>query len=146
MTRTKKLSIINFAIYLAIFITDIILVGMVKDSMLGALDALFGGDFAIGNVASAAVMILALLMLIICGIASVINMVLKILQASFDKWGFSVASVVIDSLMVLWTGIVSVSYLSGTAMNIGAVSLALFLAAVFALTLECVVITKRKDT
>lgn len=146
MTRTKKLSIINLVIYIAIFMADVILVGMVKDSMLGALDGLFGGEFTIGEVASAVVMILAMVMLIICGIASVINMVLKILQASFDKWGFSVASVVIDSLMVLWCGIVSVSYLSGTAVNIGAVSLGLFLAAIFALTLECVVITKRKDT
>ncbi len=146
MTKTKKLSVINLAVYLAIFITDVILVGMVKDKMLGALNGIFGGDFAVGNVVSAAVMILAMLMLIICGIASVINMVLKILQASFDKWGFSVASVVINSLMVLWCGIVSVSYLSGTAASIGAVSLGLFLASVFALTLECVIITKRKDT
>ena len=90
-------------------------------------------------------MILGMLMLIISGIASVINVMLKILQISFDKWGFSVASVVIDAMVVLWTGIVGISYLSGTSLVIGFICLGLFLAAIAALSLECVIITKRKE-
>lgn len=146
MTRNKRFSIINLVVYLAIFITDVFLMGMVKDTMAGTLGDLFGGgSVEFGSVASAALMLLAMLMLIISGVASVINIVLKILQISFDKWGFSVASVVIDALVVLWTGIVSVSYLSGISAAIGFTCLALFLMAIFALSLECVVITKRKE-
>lgn len=146
MTRNKRFSIINLVVYLAIFITDVILMGVVKDTMAGTLGDLFaGGDVGLGNVASAVLMLLAMLMLIISGIASVINVVLKILQISFDKWGFSVASVVIDALVVLWTGIVSVSYLSGISFEIGITCLALFLMAILTLSLECVIITKRKE-
>lgn len=145
MTRNKKFSIINLVIYLTIFITDVVLMGIVKDNIFGAFGDLFGGaELEIGSLASAVVMVLAMLMLIISGIASVVNVVLKILQISFDKWGFSVASVVIDALVVLWTGIVSISYLSGTSAAIGITCLALFLMATLALVLECVVITKRK--
>ena len=147
MTRNKKLSIVNLVIYLAMFVTDVVLVGIVKNTMMENLGGIFdGAEIGFGNVASAAVMILAMVMLIICGVASVINVVLKILQASFDKWGFSVASVVIGAFVVLWTGIVTVSYLSGTAANIGLICLGLFLASLSALTIECVIITKRKDT
>ena len=146
MTRNKRISIINLVIYLTIFITDMVLVGIVKDTMAGTLEGAFsGGEIVFGDIASAVTMILGMLMLIISGIASVINVMLKILQISFDKWGFSVASLVIDALVVLWTGIVSVSYLSGTSLVIGFICLGLFLAAIAALSLECVIITKRKE-
>ena len=146
MTRNKRISILNLVIYIAMFATDMILVGIVKDVMAGTLgDAFSGGEIVFGNIASAALMILAMLMLVISGLASVINVMLKILQISFGKWGFSVASVVIDALVVLWTGIVSISYLSGTSLEIGFICLGLFLAAISALSLECVVITKRKE-
>ena len=147
MTRNKKISIINLVIYLCIFITDVVLVGLVKGSLADAFRAVFGSsDVYIGSIASAVVMIIAMITLIICGVATVVNVILKILQISFDKWGFSVASVIIDSLMILWTGIVTVSYLSGAASYIGFICLGLLLAEIAALTMECVVISRRKDT
>lgn len=146
MTRNKRISSINIAIYLLFFVTDMLLVGMVKNEMLGAVKDLFSGsEIVFGNIASAAVMTLAMLLLVISGVACVINVVLKILQISFDKWVFSVASLVIDIMIVLWTGIVTVSYLSGTSLVIGFICLGLFLASISALSLECVIITKRKE-
>jgi hypothetical protein len=146
MTRNKKFSIINLIIYLFIFVGDVLLVGIVKDEMGIALEGLFGGAGVVfGDIASAVVMILAMLMLVICGVVSVVNVVLKILQINFDHWGFSVASVVLDVLVAVWTGIVTVSYLSGTTRIIGFICLGLFMAVILVLSLECVVIKKRKD-
>ena len=146
MTRNKKFSIINLIIYLSIFVGDVLLVGIVKDEMGIALEGLFGGAGVVfGDIASAVVMVLAMLMLVICGVVSVVNVVLKILQINFDHWGFSVASVVLDVLVAVWTGIVTVSYLSGTTRIIGFICLGLFMAVILALSLECVVIKKRKD-
>ena len=146
MTRNKRISYINIVIYLLFFVTDMLLVGMVKNEMLGAVkDLLSGCEIVFGNIASAAVMTLAMLLLIISGVACVINVVLKILQISFDKWVFSIALLVIDIMIVLWTGIVTVSYLSGTSLVIGFICLGLFLASISALSLECVIITKRKE-
>lgn len=147
MTKNKRLSVINLVIYLAMFVADVVLVGIVKGNVFDVFGAIFGGsDIGVGDVASAAVMILAMVMLIICGVTTVANVILKILQASFDKWGFSVASVVLDSLTVLWMGIITVSYLSGADAHIGLMSLFLLLLSVVALTLECIVITKRGNT
>ena len=56
----------------------------------------------------------------------IVNIILKVLQISFDKWGFSVPSIVLDSLMVLWTGMVTISYLSGVGGYIAAICAALF--------------------
>ena len=146
MTRNKRNSIINLVIYLSIFVGDVSLVGIVKDEMGIALEGLFGGAGVVfGDVASAVVMVLAMLMLVICGVVSVVNVVLKILQINFDHWGFSVASVVLDVLVAVWTGIVTVSYLSGTTRIIGFICLGLFMAVILALSLECVIIKKRKD-
>lgn len=146
MTRNKKLSVINLIIYLSVFVGDVLLVGIVKDEMGIALEGLFGGAGVVfGDIASAVVMVLAMLMLVICGVVSVVNVVLKILQINFDHWGFSVASVVLDVLVAVWTGIVTVSYLSGTTRIIGFICLGLFMAVILALSLECVVVKKRKD-
>lgn len=146
MTRNKRISSINLAIYLLFFVTDMLLVGMVKDEMLGVFKDLFsGGEIVLGGIASAAVMTLAMILLIISGVTCVVNVVLKILQISFDKWGFSIASLVIDIMIVLWTGIVTVSYLSGTSLVIEFICLGLFLVSISALSLECVIITKRKE-
>ena len=146
MTRNKKFSVINLIIYLSIFVGDVLLVGIVKDEMGIALEELFGGAGVVfGDIASAVVMVLAMLMLVICGVVSVVNVVLKILQINFDHWGFSVASIVLDVLVAVWIGIVTVSYLSGTTRIIGFICLGLFMAIILALSLECVVIKKRKD-
>lgn len=145
MTKNKRFSVINLIIYLAVFVGDVALVGIVKDEMVLALNGAFGdGALVLGNLASSVVMILAMLMLIICGLVSVVNVVLKILQINFDRWGFSVASVVLDVLVAMWTGIVTVSYLSGTTKIIGFVCLGLFLAVILALSIECGIIKTRK--
>lgn len=144
--KNKRFSVINLIVYLLIFIGDVALVGIVKDEMVSTLEGLFGGaGIAIGDVASAVVMVLAMLMLVICGVASVANIILKILQINFGHWGFSIASLVLDVLVAVWTGIVTVSYLSGTTKSIGFICLGLFLAAILALSVECVIIKRRKD-
>ena len=146
MTKNKKLSIVNLVIYLSLFIIDVALVGTVKGNVFEIIGGLFGGgDVGLGEVASAAVMILAMLTLIFCGLVSIVNILLKILQVSFGKWGFSVASVVLDSLVFVGTGIVSIWHLSGISDQIGGACIALFLLTVGALLIECIIITKRKD-
>ena len=147
MTKNKKLSIVNLVIYLLLFIIDVALVGTVKGNVFEIIGSLFsGGDVGLGEVASAAVMILAMLTLILCGLISIVNVLMKILQVSFDKWGFSVASVVLDSLVFIGTGIVSIWHLSGISGQIGGACIALFLLTALALLIECIIITKRKDT
>ena len=146
MTKNKKLSIVNLVIYLLSFIIDVALVGTVKGNVFGIIGSLFGGDIGLGEVASAAVMILAMLTLILCGLISIVNVLMKILQVSFDKWGFSVASVVLDSLVFIGAGIVSIWHLSGISGQIGGACIALFLLTALALLNECIIITKRKDT
>ncbi len=147
MTKNKKLSIVNLVIYVAAFIIDVMLVGTVKGSVFEIIGGFFGGgDVGIGDVASAAVMILAMLTLILCGLVAIVNVLLKILQISFDKWGFSVASVVLNSLVFIGTGIVSIWHLSGISDRIGGACIALFLSSILALLVECMNITKRKDT
>ena len=79
MTRNKRISSINLAIYLLFFVTDMLLIGMVKDEMLGVFKDLFsGGEIILGGIASAAVMSLAMILLIISGVTCVVNVVLKI--------------------------------------------------------------------
>ncbi len=147
MTKNKKLSIVNLVIYLLSFIIDVALVGTVKGNVFEIIGGLFGGgDIGLGEVASAAVMILAMLTLILCGLISIVNVLMKILQVSFDKWGFSVASVVLDSFVFIGAGIVSIWHLSGISGQIGGACIALFLLTALALLLECIIITKRKDT
>jgi hypothetical protein len=147
MTKNKKLSIVNLMIYILSFIINVTLVGTVKGNVVEIIGGLFsGGNIGLGEVASAAVMILAMLTLILCGLVAIVNVLLKILQISFDKWGFSVASVVLDSLVFIGTGIISIWHLSGISDQIGGACIALFLASVLALLLECIIITKKKDT
>lgn len=146
MSRNKKVSFINLVIYLTIFVADVFLMGLVKDDIFSKFGDIFAGaEIAIGDVASAVIMIIAMLMLLLCGILAVINVLLKILQSSFDKWGFSVASLVIDILSSFAIGVVSVYHLSGISLQVGGICLAVFFASILALTLECVIVTKRKE-
>ncbi len=146
MTSNKKLSITNLVIYLAFFVADVFFVGMVKDDVAAFIGGLMdGGELQIGGAVATAMKIVAMLFLILSGIATVVNVILKILQISFDKWGFSVASVVIDSLIVLWTGMVTVSYLSGSSSVIGAMCFLLLALAILGLIFECLCINKRGE-
>lgn len=146
MTSAKKLSVTNLLIYLVFFVADVIFVGMVKDDVASFVGGLIGGgELEIGAAIAAVTKVLAMLFLIISGVVTVVNVILKILQISFDKWGFSVASVVIDSLVVLWTGIVTVSYLSGSSSVIGAMCFLLLALAILGLIFECLCINKRGE-
>ena len=50
MTKNKRFSVINLIIYLAVFVGDVALVGIVKDEMVLALNGAFG-DGALGQIA-----------------------------------------------------------------------------------------------
>ncbi len=136
MSVNRKISIANLAIYLALFAAHVIFIGGVKADIGEIAGDVTGGPNYTGLVVGVW-MILAMLILIVCGTLMIVNIILKALQISFDKWGFSVPSIVLDSLMVLWTGKVAISYLSGAGGYIAVICVVLFIVEVGALILEC---------
>lgn len=142
MSANRKFSIINLVIYLALFVVHVIFIGGVKSD----IGDITGGVADSPNYAGLVLgvgLILAIAILTVCGAVMIINIILKTLQISFDKWGFSVPSIALDSLLLLWTGTVTMSYLSGVGGYIAAICVALFIVEVGALVFECASIVKR---
>lgn len=146
MTANRKISIVNLVIYLVLFVFDIIFIGNLKGEILEIVDSAFGsgdGNYA-GLLAGIAVLI-AVIFLILCGLLVTVNILLKIFQIGFDKWGFSVPSIVLNCLTVVWTGGIGISYLSGSIHNIAFICLGILLLEMAALVLECAAVAKRKQ-
>ena len=143
MSINRKLSIASLAIYMALFVADVIFIGGVKADIGEIAGGVTDGGPNYAGLVVGIGLILAMLILIVCGALMIINIILKVLQISFDKWGFSVPSIVLDSLMVLWTGMVTISYLSGVGGYIAAICAALFVVEVGALILECANVSKK---
>lgn len=148
MTTNRKISIVNLIIYLVLFVFDIIFIGNLKDEISKIFDSTTGGvepNYA-GVLAGLAVFVvmIAVIFLILCGILVTVNILLKIFQISFDKWGFSVPSIVLNCLTVIWTGSIGISYLSGNVDHIAFIALGILVVEAVALVLECVAVAKRK--
>ena len=146
MTANRKISIVNLVIYLVLFVFDIIFIGNLKGEILEIVDSAVGsgdGNYA-GLLAGIAVLI-AVIFLILCGLLVTVNILLKIFQIGFDKWGFSVPSIVLNCLTVVWTGGIGISYLSGSIHNIAFICLGILLLEMAALVLECAAVAKRKQ-
>lgn len=146
MSTNRKISIANLIIYLALFVFDIVFIGNLKNEILEIIDISAGleaPNYA-GLVAGIAVLI-AVVFLILCGILVTVNILLKIFQICFCKWGFSVPSIVLNCLTVIWTGGIGISYLSGNVDNIAFIALGILVLEVIALVLECVAVAKRNQ-
>lgn len=139
MSINRKLSIANAAIYLALFVADVIFIGFIK----GDVGDIINGNPEIAGVLTGVAMVLAIMMLTVCGILMIVNIVLKVIQICFDKWGFSIPSVILVSFMVLWTGIVTITYLSGSGGALAVVCVLFLIAEIAALVLECINIAKK---
>ena len=146
MSTNRKISIANLIIYLVLFVFDIVFIGNLKNEILEILDISAGleaPNYA-GLIAGIAVLI-AVVFLVLCGILVTVNILLKIFQICFGKWGFSVPSIVLNCLTVIWTGGIGISYLSGNVDNIAFIALGILVLEVIALVLECVAVAKRKQ-
>ena len=146
MSTNRKISIANLIIYLVLFVFDIVFIGNLKNEILEILDISAGleaPNYA-GLIAGIAVLI-AVVFLVLCGILVTVNILLKIFQICFGKWGFSVPSIVLNCLTVIWTGGIGISYLSGNVDNIAFIALGILMLEVIALVLECVAVAKRKQ-
>ena len=146
MTTNRKISIVNLIIYLVLFAFDIIFIGALKDEIVAIVEQAIGsgnGNY-VGLLAGIAVLI-AVLFLILCGILVTVNVLLKIFQICFGKWGFSVPSIVLNCLTVIWTGGIGISYLSGNVDNIAFIALGIIILEAAALVLECVAVAKRNQ-
>ena len=127
MSTNRKISIANLIIYLVLFVFDIVFIGNLKNEILEILDISAGleaPNYA-GLIAGIAVLI-AVVFLVLCGILVTVNILLKIFQICFGKWGFSVPSIVLNCLTVIWTGGIGISYLSGNVDNIAFIALDYF--------------------
>lgn len=145
MSTNRKISIANLIIYLVLFVFDIVFIGNLKNEILEILDISAGleaPNYA-GLIAGIAVLI-AVVFLVLCGILVTVNILLKIFQICFGKWGFSVPSIVLNCLTVIWTGGIGISYLSGNVDNIAFIALGILVLEVIALVLECVAVAKRE--
>ena len=146
MTNIRKISIINLIIYLTLFVCDIIFIGALKDEILEIVENAFGsGDANYAGLIAGIAVLIAVVFLVLCGILVTVNILLKIFQISFDKWGFSVPSIVLNCLTVIWTGGIGVCYLSGNIHNIAFICLGIMMLEMAALVLECVAVAKRKQ-
>lgn len=146
MTANRKISIVNLIIYLVLFTLDIIFIGNLKDVILAILDSTAGSEAPnYAGLVAGIVVLIAVAFLILCGVLVTVNILLKIFQISFDKWGFSVPSIVLNCLTVVWTGGIGISYLSGSIHNIAFICLGILLLEMAALVLECAAVAKRKQ-
>jgi hypothetical protein len=143
MSINRKFSIANIAIYIALFVADVIFIGFIKGDVGDIAGDIIAGNPEIAGVLTGVAMILAIMMLTVFGVLMIINIVLKILQICFDKWGFSIPSVILASFMVLWTGIVTITYLSGNSGALVVVCILFMIAEIAALILECINIAKK---
>lgn len=143
MSINRKLSIANAAIYLALFVADVIFIGFIKGDVGDIAGDVINGNPEIAGVLTGVAMVLAIMMLTVCGILMIVNIVLKVIQICFDKWGFSIPSVILVSFMVLWTGIVTITYLSGSGGALAVVCVLFLIAEIAALVLECINIAKK---
>lgn len=145
MSANRKFSIINLVIYLALFVVHVIFIGGVKADIGEITGGVTDGGPNYAGLVIGVGLVLAILILTVCEAVMIINIILKVLQISFDKWGFSVPSIVLDSLLILWTGMITISYLSGVGGYIAVICVALFVVEIGALILECASISKRNE-
>ncbi len=143
MTNSKKKTILNLVTYLSIIILNIFFVS----EFLGDIDSIAGGSLETPNYAgliAGVVMLFGLLSVLACDVLLGINVILKIMQISFDKWGFSVPSIVINCLLILFSGRVAIPYLFADSPVTLVLCFAVLGLEMLALVMECAVIASRK--